>query len=120
MKAMEEEIKKSLGTEDEPFEGDVPLDKVEAAICDMVAQDKQSGKKCTYLIDSWLHKNCADFLGWAKTALGLPTFAVNVHCDKKCSEDRYKRMNETEEIAEDAQQELDDDNKKAEKNNNEI
>lgn len=27
------ELKKTMGTEEEPFEGDVPVDKVEAAIC---------------------------------------------------------------------------------------
>lgn len=32
MKAVEEVVKKSLGTEDEPFEGQVPIDKVEAEI----------------------------------------------------------------------------------------
>jgi len=37
MAQIAEELKKKMGTEEEPFEGDVPLDKVEAAICDMVA-----------------------------------------------------------------------------------
>lgn len=31
-KAFEEQVKKSLGTEEEPFEGKVPLDKVEQAV----------------------------------------------------------------------------------------
>lgn len=40
MKAIREDVKKSLGTEDEPFEGDVPLPKTEEAISKIVAQSK--------------------------------------------------------------------------------
>jgi len=32
MKATREEVKKSMGTEEEPFEGDVPIEKTEAAV----------------------------------------------------------------------------------------
>jgi adenylate kinase family enzyme len=37
MKAIREEVKKSLGTEEEPFEGDVPIAKTEEAITSLVA-----------------------------------------------------------------------------------
>lgn len=40
MKAIKEEVKKSMGTEEEPFEGEVPLDKVEQATCAIVSKAK--------------------------------------------------------------------------------
>lgn len=120
MKAMEEEIKKSMGTEEEPYEGDVPLEKVEAGVIEMVAADKNAGKKICYLFDTWIHKASADFFNFANKEFGLPSFVAHVTCDKKVTEERYKAMNGTEEIAEDAQGELDDANKAADKNNAEV
>ena len=43
MKAVEEVVKKSLGTEDEPFEGQVPIEKVEEEVLKNFEQDKKSG-----------------------------------------------------------------------------
>ena len=40
MKVIKEEVKKSMGSEEEPFEGEVPLDKVEAATTDIVKKSK--------------------------------------------------------------------------------
>lgn len=120
MKATSEEIKKSLGTEDEPFEGEVPLADVEKAIRAQVASDKAAGSSCTYIFDSWLHKSIGDFLEFANGSFGLPSFAVHCTCDKKSVEERFKKANETEEIGEDAAAELEDSNKKAERNNNEV
>jgi hypothetical protein len=40
MKAVKEEVKKSMGTEEEPFEGEVPLDKIEKATKDIVNKSK--------------------------------------------------------------------------------
>lgn len=120
MKAIEEEIKKGKGTEEEPFEGDIDLKEVEENVCNQVQADKSAGKKCTYLFDNWLHKSMGDFIAFANARFGMPTFAIQVTCDKKVTEDRWKKMNESEEIGEEAAQELDDDNKKADKCNNEV
>lgn len=79
MSAVEEDLKKSMGTEDEPFEGEVPLAKVEQAICDMVCEDKAAGSKCTYLFDTWLHKSCADFLNFVSNNFDCPQWVIN--CD---------------------------------------
>ena len=120
MKAIEEDIKKGKGTEEEPFEGDIELKEVEENVCAMVKADKNAGAKPTYLFDNWLHKSMGEFIAFANAQFGLPTFAIQVTCDKKVTEDRWKKMNEADEIGEEAAQELDDENKKADKCNNEV
>lgn len=47
------DLKKSMGTEEEPFEGDVPLEKVETAICAQVAADRNGSCKFTYMFCDW-------------------------------------------------------------------
>jgi len=42
-KVVEEQVKKSMGTEEEPYEGKVPLAKVEEAVAKMIENDKKSG-----------------------------------------------------------------------------
>ena len=44
-KALEEKVKKSMGSEEEPFEGKVPVDKLENAVVDMIKCDKQAGHR---------------------------------------------------------------------------
>jgi len=39
MSDVAEEVKKTLGTEEEPFEGDVPISEVEKAILEKVQQN---------------------------------------------------------------------------------
>lgn len=64
MEAIANELKKTMGTEEEPFEGDVPLSKVEAAICQLVADDRASNQKYTYLYESWMHKSASEFIAF--------------------------------------------------------
>jgi adenylate kinase family enzyme len=116
MKAIEEDLKKGKGTEDEPFEGEIQLSEVEESVVSQV----NANKKCTYLFESWLHKSMNEFIAFANKNFGMPTFCIHVACDKKTTEDRWKKMNESEEIGEDAAAELDDENKKADKANNEV
>lgn len=40
MKAIREEVRKSMGTEEEPFEGDIPIEKSEEAIVKFVRKAK--------------------------------------------------------------------------------
>lgn len=102
MENIANELKKTMGTEDEPFEGDVPLEKVEAAICELIAADRAANQKFTYLFESWMHKSASDFIGFMNLHFGLPNFVINTTCDKKTAEERYKKKNETEEVPEDA------------------
>lgn len=107
-----EDLKKKLGTEDEPFEGDVPTSKIEEAILETVAQDRAANRNFTYIFEDWAHKNATEFINAINAELGLPSLAVHCTADKRTIEDRYKKANETEEIGEDAQAELDDAAKK--------
>ena len=44
-KAVELDVKKSLGTEEEPYEGKIPLAKVENAVVKLIENDRKSGLK---------------------------------------------------------------------------
>jgi len=69
-KAVEEQVKKSLGTEEEPFEGKVPLAKVEEAVLRLIEKDKRSGAKAQYIFDSFpLHTSAADFYSFTSEQL---------------------------------------------------
>jgi len=72
------------------------------------------------LFDSWAHKTIGEFLKFATEKFGCPSFTIHCQCDKKIAEERYKKANEAEEVSEDAAAELEDSNKRAEKNNSEI
>lgn len=52
-KVIEEQVKKSLGTEEEPFEGKVPLDKVEDAVIKIIQANRSAGKRTPYIFDSF-------------------------------------------------------------------
>lgn len=49
MTSIASDIKKSMGTEEEPFEGEVDIKKVQEAILEMIKKNKESGNKITYL-----------------------------------------------------------------------
>jgi len=62
MAVIADELKKKMGSEEEPFEGEVPIEKVEEAILELVSKDRAANKKYTYLFDGWLHKTTMDFI----------------------------------------------------------
>lgn len=62
MAQIAEKLKSTMGSEDEPFEGEVPISKVEEAILEIISQDRSENKKFTYLFDSWLHKSTIEFI----------------------------------------------------------
>jgi hypothetical protein len=62
MAAIADDLKKKMGTEEEPFEGEVPIEKVEEAILELVSKDRAANSKYTYLFDGWLHKSTMDFI----------------------------------------------------------
>ncbi len=105
-KAVEERVKKSLGTEEEPFEGKVPIGKVEDAVVQMIEQDKKAGVKAQYVFDSFpLHQSSDDF--YAFTANKLKCIAPDYVFDLRnagVSQDmamaRYKKKLEAEELSE--------------------
>jgi adenylate kinase family enzyme len=53
--SIEKEVKDSLGTADEPFEGKVPLDKIENAVAKLIENDAKNGARIQYIFDSFPH-----------------------------------------------------------------
>lgn len=108
-----------MGTEDEPFEGDVPIEKVEECILEIVSKDKSMNEKFCYIFDSWEHKDADAFFCFMYEEFGLPNFGIHCKAEKKTIEDRFKKANEVDEVGEEAQTELsesatkDDENQKA-------
>lgn len=49
-----------MGTEEEPFEGEVPTIKVYEAVLEQISQDRMNNKKFTYIFDGYSHSK-ADF-----------------------------------------------------------
>lgn len=102
MNAVSEGVRKRLSTEEEPFEGDVPMAEVEADICAMIKGDA----KCAYLFDGFNHKTPKEFLEWACGAFGNPSYWLPVTCDKAAADDGWKKANDAEDVAEEAAEEI--------------
>jgi len=120
MKSISEDVRKKLGTEDEPFEGDVPIEKVEECILEIVANDKGSNEKFCYIFDSWEHKDADLFFINMSEEFGLPNFLIHTDASKATINDRYKKANEVDDIGEEAAQELVDAATKDEANQKEF
>lgn len=106
MKALEEVVKKRLGTEEEPFEGEVPVPEVEKEIFSIFDRDMKSGKKYHYVFDNYSHKdvgNFADFVYRIGTPINIIEVFVN---DNRTILDRFKKRNEVEEISEEQLEEI--------------
>jgi hypothetical protein len=70
---MEDKIKPTLGTPEEPFEGKVPQAKIEEYIVNTIKRDKQSGKRLTYAFDGFPGQNKADdFAKFTREKLRCP------------------------------------------------
>jgi len=106
MHAIAEACKARLGTEDEPFEGDVPQEEIEKDTLSIVTKDQAAGARHTYVFDGYSHKSPAEFLSWANEQFGPPDFWLHCSCDVKQIEERYKKKNDVDEIGEEAAEEL--------------
>jgi adenylate kinase family enzyme len=104
-KAVEDQVKKSLGTEEEPFEGKVPLAKVEDAIVKMIETDKKSGNKVQYIFDFFpLHATGEEFFNFTSHKLNCaaPDFIFDIRnsgVDMNAAMARYKKKLEAEELS---------------------
>jgi hypothetical protein len=102
-KAIEEEVKKSLGTEDAPFEGVPPTPKIEDAVLKQINADKSKGHKVSYIFDSFpYHQSAADIQaftgGKLKSANPDQLFDLRLTSgvDQAMSALRYKKAKEIE------------------------
>jgi hypothetical protein len=59
MKSISEKVKSKLGTEDEPFEGEVPIANVEKEIEGMITSAKAAQPLCKFIFDGFTHKEPA-------------------------------------------------------------
>ena len=70
---IEQGIKATLGTPEEPFEGKVPLMKVEEAIANIISKDKKAGKRQLYVFDSFPGQaNATEFARFCRERLRCP------------------------------------------------
>lgn len=90
MAKVAEDVKKSLGTEEEPFEGEVKPEDVIAAIIKIVESDKSKGQQFMYIFDGY---NDALFRGFSGH-FGAPSFHLFCAIDKADAELRFKTKNE--------------------------
>lgn len=125
MVKMSEKTKDRLGTEDEPFEGDVPLEEVEKDVIDLIQNDKKQNprNKIMYIIDGYMHASADAFLKWFEEHFGMPSFHLFCTVDKAMIEARFKERNEMDKSADledDHKEELDEKAKKAIKERNDI
>ena len=78
VKAVEEIVKKKLGTDDEPFEGTPPIDKIESEILSIFEKDRASGKKFHYLFDGYGHPTIESFAQFCYR-IGLPSNIIEAY-----------------------------------------
>lgn len=72
-KEIEAQIKSTLGTPEEPFEGKVPQNKIEDAIAGKIKADKKGGKRVTYVFDSFPGQTSStEFARFAREKIGCP------------------------------------------------
>jgi len=62
MKIISEKVKSRLGTEEEPFEGEVPIKEVEKEISKIIEEGSKT--KVKYIFDGFTHKSHQDFLNF--------------------------------------------------------
>ena len=102
MPAIEEELKKKLGTEDEPVE-DVPIPTIYQEILQMIDNDKKAGIKVPYLFDGYKFKTNEEILEFFGK-LGPPDYIITCDTDEHNIKTRYKAKNETEEVGEEQEE----------------
>lgn len=110
-KLIEESVKKTLGTEEEPFEGKVPLAKVEEAVVRMIEADRKHSKQ-HYIFDSFpLHTSAHDFHRFTSQQMrcAAPDYVFDVRAggvELPMIVARQKKRLEAEELSEEQQAEL--------------
>lgn len=100
MKAFSEKIRARLSTEDEPFEGDVPVKDVEADVMSFITETKAAASgRCKFVFDGFIHSSAEKFINFT-TCLGLPKFFMKLTASEKTLSARWCAKNETDEIGE--------------------
>lgn len=102
MKVITEQCKLKMGTEDEPFEGEVPVANVEKEIETMIKSAPSTSK---FIFDGFTHATPAEFTKFVEK-FGLPSFILSVTAAEKAIKERFCKKNEVDEVPEEAIEEL--------------
>ena len=97
MKKEEQALRDSKGTEDAPFEGEIPISEVEAAIMKRVKEAKPNSR---FIIDDYIHKSEDQFLAFVDR-IGVPDFVLYLSAKEETIKQRYMKKHEAEELNED-------------------
>ena len=101
-----------MGTAEEPYEGKVPIEKIEDLAVKIIDADRKKGVKAQYLFDSFpLHTSAAHFHEFAsdKVNSASPDYIFDLRnggVDVAASIARHKKRSELEEVSEDLAKEL--------------
>lgn len=103
MAKIADQVKSKMGTEEEPFEGEVPIQEVEKAIFAQITDN--TGDKKKFVFDGYTHKTEEEFLGFIEN-FGCPDFAIFLTAAEKTIKERWCKKNEAEEVPEDAMENI--------------
>ena len=101
MNAVSAACKAKMGTEEEPFEGEVPIAQVEKQICANIEAARASGDRCKFVFDSYTHSNEEQFINFVDQ-FGCPEFILCMTASEKTIKERWCKKNEAEEVGEEA------------------
>jgi len=103
MEKISEAARARLGTEDEPFEGDVPIAEVEADVAALINAGQSSGKRVKFVFDGYLHTSEEAFLKFIEQ-FGVPEFVLFLTAESATIGQRWLAKNDPEgtEVPEDA------------------
>jgi len=96
-----------LGTEEEPFEGEVPIAEVEADIVTLINDAQSSGGRSKFVFDGYLHSSEEAFLAFIGQ-FGVPEFVMFLTAEAATVGQRWLARNDPEgtEVPEDAQESI--------------
>jgi hypothetical protein len=88
-----------MGTEDEPYEGEVPLPAVAKAVEKLIRNLEASSQRVKFVFDGFTHKTPKDFIEFTKP-FGAPNFIINLTASEQAIKERYCKEKEVDEIPE--------------------
>ena len=105
MNKIEDEVKLSLGTEDEPFEGDVPLAEIEKSIVATISKAREAGGRSKFVFDGFKHETEDSFVNFI-AQFGTPDFVLFTTCEDRTVKDRWMKKNDADDVGEDQVEEF--------------
>lgn len=105
MDKIEEGLKATLGTEDEPFDGDVPLAEIEKQIVKTISDAKNAGGRSKFVFKEFKHETEDKFMKFIEQ-FGVPDFALFMTCEERSIKERWMKKNEAEDVPEETMDEI--------------